>query len=606
MSERRPPGHPEDPALSGPDAEAGDPADPATLTRRNLLRWGALAGAAAPLAGMAGAARAESVAAPATQLEEATIAGLQAAMAAGGLNSQTLVGMYLQRIAALDENGPAVNSVLEVNPDAKKIAKALDKERKDGHVRGPLHGIPIMLKGNIDTADKMSTTAGSLALVGDPPHQDSTVAARLRAAGAVILGKTNLSEWANFRGFNSSSGWSGQGGQTRNPYVLDRNPCGSSSGSGASVAANFTAAGLGTETDGSIVCPATTNGVVGIKPTVGLTSRAGVVPISHTQDTVGPHARTVADAAAVLSALVGVDPRDPQTAASAGHFSTDYTQFLDPHGLEGARIGVLRGGGVTGYSRFTDELYEQALQAMEDAGAVLIESEIPTIDELNADSAEIIVLIYEFKRDLNAYLATRTGVPVHTLADLIAFNNAHAPQELQYFGQEFFELAEQEIFSQQEYEDALERGHRLAGPEGIDAALAADHLDALVAPTGSPSWPIDLVNGDHFLGASSGASAVAGYPIVNVPMGFAFNLPVGISFFGGAFSEPKLIELASGFEAATHQRRAPTFITTLPLPKGVSAFGAKALQHAQATKSTIQRRIDALPAAMRNRLKSVL
>ena len=603
MTERRPP---EDPTSSAPDAEAADPGDPATLTRRSLLRWGALAGAAAPLAGLPGARAAGAATAPAVALEEATIAQLQAGMTAGGLNSQTLVNLYLARITALDENGPALNSVLEVNPEARKIAKALDRERHDGHVRGPLHGIPILLKANIDTADRMSTTAGSLALVGDPPHQDATVAARLRAAGAVILGKTNLSEWANFRGFNSSSGWSGQGGQTRNPYVLDRNPCGSSSGSAASVAANLGAAGLGTETDGSIVCPATSNGVVGIKPTVGLTSRAGVIPISHTQDTVGPHGRTVADAAAVLSALVGVDPRDPATAASAGHFSTDYTQFLDPQGLEGARIGVLRGGGVTGYSRFTDELYEQALEAMTDAGAVLIETAIPTIDELNADPAEIIVLIYEFKRDLNAYLATRTGVPVHTIADVIAFNNSHAAQELLYFGQEFFELAEQEVFSQAEYEEALVRGRKLAGEDGIDAALGADHLDALVAPTGSPSWPIDLVNGDHFLGASSGASAVAGYPIVNVPMGQSFNLPLGISFFGTAWSEPKLIALASGFEAATHARRPPTFIPTLPLPKGVSAFGAKALQQFQATKSPIQRRVDLLPLTYRQRLRSLL
>ena len=550
------------------------------LSRRTFLRLGALAGAGAPLAGMlGGASKADAqgvVSDAAVALEEATIAELQAAMTRGGLSSLALVNMYIERIVALDENGPSINSVLEVNPDARRIAKQLDRERKDGHVRGPLHGIPIMLKANIDTADRMSTTAGSLSLVGDPPHQDATVAARLRAAGAVILGKTNLSEWANFRGFNSTSGWSGQGGQTRNPYVLDRNPCGSSSGSGASVAANLTAAGLGTETDGSIVCPATINGVVGIKPTVGLTSRAGVVPISHTQDTVGPHARTVADAAAVLSALVGVDPRDPATAASAGKFSTDYTQFLDPDGLNGARIGVMRGGGVTGYSIHTDAVYEEAIQAMADAGAVIVDpADIPTIDELNADSAEIIVLIYEFKRDLNAYLATRTGVPVHTLADVIAFNEAHADQELRWFGQELMILAEQEIFSQAEYEAALERGHRLAGPEGIDAALAENNLDALVAPTGSPAWTTDLVNGDHFLGASSGPAAVAGYPIINVPMGFAFGLPLGISFFGTAFSEGKLITLASGFEAATKARRPPTYIPSLPLPKGIDPFTGK-------------------------------
>ncbi|MFL6193208.1 MAG: amidase, partial [Thermoanaerobaculia bacterium] len=469
------------------------------------------------------------------------------------------------------------------NPDARRIATALDKERNDSGPRGPLHGIPVMLKGNIDTADRMTTTAGSLALLGDPPHQDATVAARLRNAGAVILGKTNLSEWANFRGVNSSSGWSGQGGQTRNPYVLDRSPCGSSSGSGASVSANLTAAGLGTETDGSIVCPATMNGVVGIKPTVGLTSRAGVIPISHTQDTVGPHARTVADAATVLSALVGVDPRDPATAASAGKFSTDYRTFLDPDGLRGARIGVMRQGGVTGYSEETDRLYEQAIEAMADAGAVIVDpADIPTIDELNADLAELIVLIYEFKRDINAYLATRTGVPVHTLADLIEFNREHAAQELQYFGQEFFEFAEQDPFSEQEYLDALERGHRLAGTEGIDAVIAEKDLDALVAPTGSPAFMIDLVNGDHFLGASSGPAAVAGYPIINVTMGFTFELPVGISFMAGAFTEGKLIKLASGFEAVTHARRPPKFIPTLPLPTGVNAFTGKAAEAAKA------------------------
>jgi amidase len=580
------------------------------VSRRTFLRLGALAGAGAPLAGILGASAASAAGAQeggplpvsdaAVALEEATIAQLQGAMTRGGLTSLGLVNMYLERIAAIDQNGPCVNSVLEVNPDARRIARQLDRERKAGHLRGPLHGIPVMLKGNIDTADRMTTTAGSLSLVGDPPHQDSTVAARLRAAGAVILGKTNLSEWANFRGVNSSSGWSGQGGQTRNPYVLDRNPCGSSSGSGASVAANLTAAGLGTETDGSIVCPATLNGVVGIKPTVGLTSRAGVIPISHTQDTVGPHARTVADAAAVLSALVGVDPRDPATAASSGHFSTDYTQFLDADGLRGARIGVMRGGGVTGYHRETDRVYEESIEAMADAGAVIVDpADIPTIDELNADAAEFIVLVYEFKRDLNAYLATRTGVPVHSLADIIAFNNSHAEQELKWFGQELMELAEQDPFTEQEYLDALERGHRLAGTEGIDAALAKDNLDALVAPTGSPAWTTDLVNGDHFLGASSGAAAVAGYPIINVPAGFAFGLPLGISFFGTAFSEAKLIKLASGFEAVTKARRPPTYIESLPLPKGIDPFTGN-LTAAARLKRTLDR------AAASPRFRSLL
>jgi amidase len=569
------------------------------VSRRDLLRLGAIAGAGLPLAGLIGgeAAGAQEPAASAAlsdkalQIVEATIAQMQAAMTRGGTTSLDLVNTYLERIASIDESGPTVNSILEVNPDARRIAHQLDRERKQGHVRGPLHGIPITLKGNIDTGDKMETTAGSLALAGAPAHQDATVAARLRAAGAVILAKTNLSEWANFRGFGSVSGWSGQGGQTRNPYVLDRDPSGSSSGSAASTAANLAAAGLGTETDGSIISPANVNGVAAIKPTVGLTSRAGVIPISHTQDTVGPHARTVADAAAVLSALVGVDPRDPQTAASAGKFSTDYTRFLDPNGLHGARIGVLRAGGFTGYDTRVDALFEQALKDLEKAGATLVDpADIPTMDALNSDQAEIIVLIYEFKRDLNAYLATRTGVPVHNMADVIAFDIAHASQEMWYFGQEFFELAQQEIFSQQEYQDALERGHRLAGPEGIDAALKTNNVSALVAPSGNPAWPIDYVNGDHFTGSSTYPSAVAGYPIVNVPMGFVFDLlPVGISFLGTAWSEPTLIKLAYAYEQATHHRRAPKFIPTFPLPTGQGAFKASTLSAADRLERSMDR-----------------
>jgi amidase len=541
------------------------------VSRRTFLRWGAIAGASAPMAGLLNAPAAAAQEAPtprhgpAEELEEATIAELQAAMTEGELTALSLVNMYRARIEALDQNGPEVFSVLEVNPEARRIARRLDRERRNRGPRGPLHGIPILLKDNIDTGDAMMTTAGSLALVGAPALQDATVAARLRAAGAIILGKANLSEWANFRGFSSSSGWSGRGGQTKNPYILDRNPCGSSSGSAAAVSANFAAASLGTETDGSIVCPSHANGVVGIKPTVGLTSRAGVVPISHTQDTVGPHGRTVADAAAVLGALVGVDPRDPATAASAGHFHTNYTQFLDPDGLQGVRIGVPRGGGFWGYSEETDAVAEAALEAMAEAGAVIVEeAEIPTIDELNADLAEIIVLVWEFKRDLNAYLATRTGVPVHTMADVIEFNLEHADRELRWFGQQWFELAEAEIFTEEEYLAALERGHRLAGPEGIDAALAEHNVQALVAPTGAPAWTTDLVNGDHFLGASSSPAAVAGYPLINVPAGFVFGLPVGVSFMAGAFSEPTLIKIASGFEAATRARRPPEFLPTLP------------------------------------------
>ena len=550
------------------------------VSRRTFLRWGAIAGAGAPMAGLldAPAAAAQETPGPlnepAQELVEATIAELQAAMNRGGLTARILVDMYLERIETLDQSGPKVFSVLQVNPDARRIARQLDRERQNRGIRGPLHGIPILLKDNIDTGDRMMTTAGSLALVGAPAPRDATVAARLRAAGAVILGKANLSEWANFRGFSSSSGWSGKGGQTKNPYILDRNPCGSSSGSAAAVSANFAAAALGTETDGSIVCPSHANGVVGIKPTVGLTSRAGVVPISHTQDTVGPHGRTVADAATVLGALVGVDPRDPATQASAGHFHTDYRQFLDPDGLQGVRIGVPRGGGFWGYSEETDAVGEAALEAMAEAGAVIVdEAEIPTIDELNADLAEIIILVYEFKRDLNAYLATRTGVPVHTMADVIEFNLEHADRELKWFGQQWFELAEAEIFTEEEYLAALERGHRLAGPEGIDAALAEHNVQALVAPTGAPAWTTDLVNGDHFLGASSSPAAVAGYPLINVPAGFVFGLPVGMSFMAGAFSEPTLIKIASGFEAATRARRAPQFLPTLPLDRPVeSAF----------------------------------
>jgi amidase len=555
------------------DETPGAQEEKTRLSRRTFLRWGALAGAGASVAGVLGGQAGSAEASEATitdaltnsQLEDATIAQLQAAMASGELTSVQLVDFYLRRIERLDQSGPTVNSILQINPQALQIARNRDRERRAGNVRGPLHGIPVLLKDNIDTGDRMQTTAGSLALAGAPAPRDATVARKLKQAGAVILGKANLSEWANFRGFASTSGWSAVGGQTRNPYVLDRNPCGSSSGSAAAVAASFAAVSLGTETDGSIVCPASLNGVVGIKPTVGLTSRAGVVPISHTQDTVGPYGRTVADAAAVLGVLTGVDPRDPATQESQGRSFTDYTQFLDPDGLRGARIGVMRNG-VTGYSTDTDAIFERALETMAEAGAVIVDPvDLPTMDQLLTDQAELIVLIWEFKRDLNAYLATRTGVPVRTLADVIAFNEAHAEEELKWFGQELMILAEQEIFTEQEYLDALERGPRLAGPEGIDAAIAANQLDALVAPTGSPAWPIDLVNGDHFLGASSFPAAMAGYPIINVNAGYAFGLPVGISFMAGAFSEPMLIRLASGFEAVGERRRKPRFLPTLPL-----------------------------------------
>jgi amidase len=560
-------------------AEESSPENGQRVNRRDFLRLGTLAGAGAFLTKIDAPSGSTMKASAPGGIEEATLAELQAAMESGQLTSLDITNIYLDRIKALDQSGPQINSILEVNPDAAQIARALDRERRQSGSRGPLHGIPIVLKDNIDTADRMQTTAGSLALVGEPPAQDSTVAERLRQAGAVILGKANLSEWANFRSFHSSSGWSGRGGQVRNPYVLDRNPCGSSSGSAASVAANLCAASLGTETDGSVVCPSNHNAVVGIKPTVGLTSRAGVIPISHTQDTVGVHGRTVADAAIVLGALTGVDPRDPATQASEGKSHTDYTQFLDPNGLQGARIGVPRNMGFTGYSEETDALFETALQAMADAGATIVDpADFPNADQLLTDQAELIVLVYEFKRDLNAYLATRTGVPVQTLADTIAFNIAHADVELKWFLQEWFELAEAEIFSEAEYLDALERGPRIAGPEGIDAILAAHSLDALVAPTGSPSWPTDLVNGDHFLGASSWPAAMAGYPLINVPSGYAFGLPVGISLMGTAFSEPTLIKVAHGFEQATNHRRAPEYIETLPLDGEKPRQSARSLE----------------------------
>ena len=569
--------------------DPGSPTD-TRFDRRKLLQAG-VAAAAVPAVGGIGVQRARAQSGPILPIgggvEELTIAQLQSAFAFGSLTSLRVTRTFLNRIRQIDQRGPKLNSVLELNPDAEEIAAGLDRERRNGHVRGPLHGIPVLIKGNIDTADKMATTAGSLALVGDPPAQDATVAKRLRDAGAVILGKANLSEWANFRGFQSSSGWSGVGGQTRMPYYLDRNPCGSSSGSGSALSAFLCAATLGTETDGSIVCPSSINGVVGIKPTVGLTSRAGVVPISHSQDTVGPHGRTVADAAAVLGALVGVDPRDGATAASDGNFHTDYTEFLDSNGLAGARIGVMRAG-VTGYSPETDRIYEAALGAMADAGAVLVDpADLPTIDEIGTGEAEFTVLLFEFKRDLNAYLATRTGVPVQTLAETIAFNEAHADRELKWFGQELFELAEADLFTEEQYLEALARARAIGGELGIDAVLAEHELDALVAPTSSPSWPVDLVNGDLFLGASSSPAAIAGYPIVNVPMGDAFGLPVGLSIMGTAWSEPTLIKLASGFEAATNARLKPQFIPTLPLD-GPIETGSRRLEAQALSTQTLQ------------------
>jgi amidase len=497
------------------------------------------------------------------ELEEATVADLQAGMASGKFSARSITQAYLDRIAALDRQGPNLRHVIETNPDALSIADSLDQERKAGRVRGPLHGIPVLIKDNIDTADRMTTTAGSLALAGSIPLQDSFVAAKLRAAGAVLLGKTNLSEWANFRSTHSTSGWSGRGGQARNPYVLDRNPCGSSSGSGGAVSANLCALAVGTETDGSIVCPSSANGIVGIKPTVGLVSRAGIIPISHTQDTAGPMTRTVRDAAIMLNVLAGIDPRDPATAASRSRGQIDYTRYLDANGLRGARIGIARKD-FFGYSDVTDRLINAAIDTMKSQGAIIVDpANVETNSKLGDPEFE--VLLYEFKADLNAYLASLgPKAPVKTLADIIAFNEQHKDQEMPWFGQEIMIRAQAKgPLTEKKYLDALAKDNRLSRVEGIDSTMTKHKLDAIVAPTGGPAWPTDLLNGDHFGGGSSTPAAVAGYPNINVPAGFAHELPVGISFFGRAYSEPTLIKIAYAYEQASKNRRAPQFIPSL-------------------------------------------
>ena len=503
------------------------------------------------------------------ELNEITIRELQDGMKSGRFTARSIAEQYLARIESMDRpdkdksgndrRRPAVNSLLELNPDALAIADGLDQERKQKGPRGPLHGIPVLIKDNLDTSDKMNTTAGSLALMGARPPKDSFMARKLREAGAVILGKTNLSEWANIRSSHSTSGWSGRGGQTKNPYVLDRNPCGSSSGSGAAVAANFCTVAIGTETDGSIVCPSSANGIVGIKPTVGLTSRAGIIPISHSQDGAGPMARTVSDAAILLGALAGVDPDDSATAGSQGKSYTDYTRFLDPNGLKGAKIGVVRK--YCGFHDGVDALMNTAIEEMKRAGATVVDpADITTIGKF--DESELLVFLYELKADLNNYLA-RLGpaAPVHTLKDIIDFNERNKEKEMPYFGQDLFLKAEAKgPLTTKEYLDALEKNHQLSRTQGIDAIMDQFQLDALVAPTGGPAWITDLVDGDHFAGGSSSAAAVAGYPNINVPAGFFFGLPVGISFFGRAWSEPTLIKLAYSFEQATKFRKPPQFL----------------------------------------------
>jgi len=539
------------------------------MKRRGFLGGGTLAGAASL---MPRALRAEAgpravgqpvgapFEAPPFELAEATLAELQKQMGAGALTSRRIVELYLERINALDRQGPALRSVIELNPDAPALAEALDVERKAKGPRGPLHGIPVLLKDNIGTADHTTTTAGSLALEGSTPAVDAPLARRLREAGAVLLGKANLSEWANFRSTRSTSGWSARGGQCRNPYALDRSPCGSSSGSGAAVSANLTALAVGTETDGSIVCPATTCGVVGIKPTVGLVSRAGIVPISESQDTAGPMARSVADAATLLGVLAGTDPRDPAT-AEADARKADYARFLDPLGLRGARIGVARN--MAGFHPDTDRLFDEALAEMKRRGAEVVDPvEVPGTKDLGDPEFE--VLLYEFKAGLESYLAALgPKAPIRSLADAIAFNERNREREMRFFGQEIFLKAQEKgPLSTPAYREALEKCRRLARKDGLDAVLEGHRLDALVAPTGAPGWVIDPLSGDHFVGGNSAPAAVAGYPALSVPMGFVFGMPVGISFIGRAWSEPVLVRLAYAFEQATRHRKPPRFLPT--------------------------------------------
>ena len=536
------------------------------MDRRDFLGLGVALTASAPLQRLS--SRLLSPSAPThaliaiDALDDLTIAGAQAEIAAGRLTSRALTEHYLMRIRTLDADGPRVNSVIEINPDALALADAADAERASARTFGPLHGMPILLKDNIDTGDRMSTSAGSLALAENRARRDAGVAARLRAAGAVILGKTNLSEWANFRSTHSSSGWSGRGGQTKNPHVLDRSPCGSSSGSGAAVAADFCIAAVGTETDGSVICPSSLNGIVGLKPTVGLVSRTGIIPISVSQDTAGPMARTVRDAALLLNGMIGRDASDSAMRGAPTSLPTDYTRTLDIDGLKGLRIGVARN--YFGFDTRVDRIMEDAIRVMRERGAVIIDNvNVPNADKYGAEETE--VLQHEFKAGLNAYLSTLpTSIPVHSLAELILWNEKNHERELQWFGQETFTASQKRgPLSSPSYRRARETCVRLSRREGLDVALRRTRCDLLIGPTGGPAWTIDLIAGDHFGGGVSSAPAVAGYPHLTVPAGKVAGLPVGISFFGAAWSEPVLFRAGFAFEQATSHRMRPTFATTV-------------------------------------------
>lgn len=520
------------------------------IKRRDFLKTAALGGVT-----LAGNSWAHAWPGGPVELEEATIGGLQAAMASGQTTARKIAEGYFARIAEIDKK---LNSVIEVNPDALAIASQLDSERKDGKIRSPLHGIPVLLKDNIDTSDRMKTTAGSLALADAPtPKRDAFVVRQLRAAGAVVLGKTNLSEWANFRSTKSSSGWSGRGGQTHNPYILDRNPCGSSSGSGAAIAASLAAIAVGTETDGSIICPSATCGIVGIKPTLGLVSRSGIIPIAHSQDTAGPMARTVADAAAMLTVMVGNDPDDAIT-SQASRAEKDYTKFLQKDGLKGMRIGVARQ--YFGRNSKVDTLIEPQLKVLTDGGATLIDVTFAKLNDFG--DAEYEVLLYEFKEDLIKYLRSRGG-PMTSLDDLIAFNDKNSNREMPFFGQEIFHAAQAKgDLNERAYRIALLQSKLMSQEQGIDGVMDKDKLEAIVAPSGGVAWMTDLVSGDCGVFESSSLAAVAGYPNITVPAGFIQGLPAGISFFGRAFSEGTLIKAAYSFEQITMARRAPRFLVS--------------------------------------------